>query len=145
MNRIHFSANIKAGKEKVWKTLWNDSTYRQWTSVFDVGSYAVSDWKEGSKALFFSSNGGGLYSIIDQMIPNELMSFKHLGILKDGKEQINNEETNTWSGSMETYILKEHDGFTELSVELDTTEAFMDFFDKTFPKALEMVKMIAEK
>jgi hypothetical protein len=39
------------------ESMWDDSTYRQWTSAFSEGSHAVSDWKEGSKVLFLSPEG----------------------------------------------------------------------------------------
>jgi len=50
---LHIEIDINATKEKVWDILWNDATYTQWTSIFCEGSHAVSDWKEGSKILFW--------------------------------------------------------------------------------------------
>src|SRR5688572_17172115 len=52
MQRLTFSTTINAPKEKIWKTMLDDASYRQWTSAFHEGSYAVTDWKVGSKALF---------------------------------------------------------------------------------------------
>jgi len=43
MERINFSISIDAPKEKVWNVLWNDSSYRKWTSVFAEGSSVVTD------------------------------------------------------------------------------------------------------
>ena len=57
MKTLNFSININAPKEKKWKTLWDDTTYRQWTRIFSEGSYAVSDWNEGSRVLFLSAEG----------------------------------------------------------------------------------------
>ena len=34
MNRLQFSIDIKAEKTKIWEALWNDSSYRDWASVF---------------------------------------------------------------------------------------------------------------
>lgn len=48
MTTLEFKIEINAPKEKVWDILWNDATYKQWTSVFCEGNYVVSDWKEGS-------------------------------------------------------------------------------------------------
>ena len=72
MELLKFSVKIIAPKEKVWSTLWNDTTYRQWTSAFTPGSHAVSDWNEGSKINFLDGNGSGMFSIIDSN--NELIS-----------------------------------------------------------------------
>lgn len=87
MQRINFSISINASKEKVWQVLWDDSTYRQWTSAFFEGSYAVTDnWKEGTKVLFLSPGGSGMVSTVAANRANEYMSFKHLGEVKEGVE-----------------------------------------------------------
>ena len=85
-----------------------------------------------------------MYSTIAQKIPNEVMTFKHLGVIKDGQEQPLDEETKKWAGGTEKYILQENGSGTLLDVELDTVEEYKDYFTKTFPKALESVKAIAE-
>ena len=144
MQKEKFSVQIKAPKEKVWGTLWNDQSYRDWTNVFYPGSHAVSDWNEGSKIQFLGPDGSGMYSVIDQMQPNEYMAFKHLGVVKDGKELENDEESKSWAGARETYRLTDREGVTQLDVELDTTEDHQQYFKDTFPKALEKVKEIAE-
>jgi len=145
MKKTNFSIKIKAPREKVWKVLWNDQTYRMWTSVFSEGSYAVSDWKEGGKILFLSAEGDGMFSTIAKNVPNSLMSFKHLGVVKKGKEEPVDEETKKWSGAEENYLLQENDGETELKVDMDTTDDFLQYFNDTFPKALEKVKTLSEK
>jgi hypothetical protein len=144
MEKLKFKIGINAPKGKVWDTLWNDRTYPEWTRAFSEGSRAKTDWKQGSKVHFLGAKDEGMYSIIDRVIPNELMSFKHLGVIKDGVELPNDEESKKWSGSNENYLLNEKNGKTELEVELDVTDEFKDYFSDTFPKALERVKDIAE-
>lgn len=144
MIKLKFSIDIKSPKNKVWNTLWDDKSYRSWTSVFSEGSYAVSSWNEGDKILFLAPDGGGMFSTIATKKPNEFMSFKHLGVVKDGKEQPVDEETEKWSGAMENYILKDKNGQTELTVEMDITEDHAAYFNETFPKALEKVKTLSE-
>lgn len=145
MNRLQFSTDIKASREKVWDVLWNDSSYKEWTSVFSSGSHAETDWNEGSKVLFLSGEREGMYSRIAKKIPNEYMSFKHLGVVKEGKELPQDDETKRWSGASEDYKLIQKNNATELTVEMDVTEDFEDYFRQTFPKALEKVKELAEK
>src|SRR5687768_12593420 len=145
MKKEKFSIDIHAPREKVWKVLWDDETYRHWTSVFSAGSYAVSDWKEGSKIQFLSSDGNGMFSEIAKSRPPEFMSFRHLGVMKDGEEQHVDQETENWVGALENYELKQKNGQTELTVEMDVTEDFQKYFQETFPKALEKVKELSEK
>jgi hypothetical protein len=145
MEKLHFTININASKEKVWDCLWQDENYRKWTSAFFEGSYAVSDWKEGSKILFLSPSGEGMYSTIEKLAPYQLMTFKHNGVVKEGKEQPLDEETKKWTGAIETYTLKESNNQTELTVDVDITEDHEDYFQKAFPKALGIVKELAER
>lgn len=143
MKRLKFSVHIGAPREIVWNVLWNDESYRKWTSVFAEGSYAVSDWKEGSKVLFLSPNGEGMNSIIERKIPNEFISFKHLGTVKRGVEQPI-DESKSQAGTLENYYLHEVDGITELKVEVDIEDAYVKHFESAFPLALKKIKEMAE-
>lgn len=144
MEKVHFSTTINAPKEKVWRVLWDDNTYRKWTKVFSEGSHAVTDWKEGSKVLFLDGQGSGMVSRIETNKPNEFMSFKHLGIVKEGKEDTESEDVKGWAGAFENYTLNEVGGKTELLVELDMSEEHKEMFTVIFPKALEQVKILSE-
>ena len=140
MTTLEFKIQIDAPKEKVWQKLWSDEGYRKWTSVFMEGSYAESDWNEGSKIKFLSPKGEGMFSIIKRKIENKEMSFEHKGEIVNGKE-----EPREWNGAQERYFLEDSNGGTELKAELQTTEDFKDYFSTTFPKALDMVKKISEE
>ncbi|WP_276378633.1 SRPBCC domain-containing protein [Flavobacterium sp. H4147] len=145
METLEFTVQIKANPDKVWKVLWEDETYKKWTSVFCEGSYTVSDWNEGDKIHFMSPNGEGMNSIIEKKIPNEYMAFKHIGEIKDFKEQPLDEETKKWSGAMETYRLIPNGEFTDLVAKVDAGEKFVDYFKDVFPKGLEVVKQLSEE
>ena len=145
MEKMNFTTSINAPKEKVWKVLWDDSTYRQWTSAFCEGSYAETDnWKEGTKVLFLSPGGSGMVSTVAANRANEFMSFKHLGEVKDGVEDTTSEKVKAWAGSLENYTLNETGGVTELVIEMDMTDEFKDMFMAIWPKALQQVKQLSE-
>lgn len=74
MKILDFKIEIKAPKEKIWSVLWDDETYGKWTAVFCEGSYAVSDWKEGSVIQFLSPTGEGMNSVIDKKTDNEYIA-----------------------------------------------------------------------
>lgn len=145
MEKQKFQISIDAPREKVWGVLWSDTTYPLWTSVFAEGSRAETDWKEGSKVLFLDGKGQGMFSTVAVNKPNEFMSFKHLGTVKDGVEEPESDHTKEWAGAMENYTLKNINGKTELTVDMDITEEFKDYFVKTWPKALDKLKELAEK
>jgi len=145
MKQLNFSIRIKAPKANVWSTLLEDSNYRQWTNVFSEGSHAVGDWSEGSKILFLGGDGqGGMSSMIAKHIPNEFISIQHLGMVTNGVEDFDSPETKKWSGALENYTVVETDGITELRIELDTVTEYESYFQETWPKALQIVKELAE-
>lgn len=144
MKKARFSIEINATPEKVWDILWNEDTYSKWTSIFNESSYAISDWEEGSKIQFLSSDGNGMFSVIDKKVPGEYMSFKHMGIVRNGEEQHTDKETENWTGAKENYTLVRKNGGTELSVEMEMTDDFQKYFEDTFPQALQKVKEMAE-
>ena len=145
MKRLQFSININANKATIWKVLWDDASYRDWTSEFIAGSHAVTEgWKEGSKVWFLSPDQHGIYSIIEKHMPNETMSFKHIGNVKDGQEQALDDETKKWSGSMEIYRLAIDREGCVLTVEIDTQDDYVDSVTKVFQKALERVRVLSE-
>jgi hypothetical protein len=144
MEKLNFSVNINAPREKVWNVLWHDSTYRAWTSVFAPGSHAVTDWKEGSKVLFLDGKGQGMVSKIAVSRPHEYLSFEHLGIVKDGVEDFESDEVKQWAGVFENYTLTESNGTTNLKIDMDSNNEWKDYFSKTWPSALEKIKELSE-
>ena len=84
------------------------------------------------------------YPLIADNVPNEFMSFKHLGVLKNGKEDTETAKEKGWSGAMENYTLKTVKNKTELTVDQDIEDDYKDYFLSTWPKALEKLKALAE-
>jgi len=149
---MEFKITISAPKEKVWNTLWDDATYRAWTSAFSEGtgsdgSRAETDWKKGNKVLFVDGTNTGMVSMIAENIPNEFMSIKHLGIVKGGVEDLESDEARQWAGALENYTLRAINGGTELMISLSGAEIpkeFEDYFRNAWPKALDKLKDLAE-
>ena len=145
MERNQFKTTINAPRERVWEILWGDETYPQWTSVFAEGSQVETDWKKGSRVLFLDGKGNGMVSVVNDNIPNEFMSFKHLGVWNNGKEDLETAQSKGWSGAMENYTLKTvNNNQTELPVDQDIKDDYKDQFLKMWPKALEKLKAMAE-
>ena len=143
-----FKITLNATPEKVWKSLFEDKNYRDWTTAFTPGSWADTDWKKGSKALFLDSNNDSMSSIIEENIPNKFMSVKHIGAVEKGVEKMDRPEDNAWRGAHENYTLKESNGKTELIVDLEMVgidEKMIQYFKDTWPKALDKLKGIAER
>ncbi|MFO7721090.1 MAG: SRPBCC domain-containing protein [Gillisia sp.] len=143
---MNFQISIDAAREKVWETLWDDTTYRIWTAIFSPGSRVETNWNEGSKVLFLNGENEGMVSKIQAKKDNEFMSFQHLGMVdKNGNEDTESEQVKAWAGSLENYYLKSVNGGTQVRIEIDVANDYKDYFKKTWPSALQKLKELAEQ
>ena len=142
MKEMKFTVEINASREKVWDTLWQDKTFRQWASVIDPGTYMVGELKEGSKVQFISlSSGYGVTSLVEKLTPGEFLLLRHHA---DTQEEGKRERENEWTGGKESYSLTEKDSLTTLTVVFDVPSELEEEFNISYPKALEQVKVLAE-
>ena len=150
MTTQHHSISISAPKEKVWDTMLGEDTYREWTSVFNEGGRFEGNWDEGSKMLFLgpdpeTGKEGGMVARIKENRPYEFISIEHLGMIKDGVEDMTSEEVKKWTPAFENYTFVEENGVTEVTVDIDVATEYADMFGELWPKALQKVKEISER
>jgi len=148
MQKLNFKIEINSPKEKVWKTMLEDKTYRIWTETFSKGSYFIGDWSKGSKILFLAPNDtgemSGMVSRIKENKLHEYISIEHLGVVENGKEDTTSDAVKPWAGSLENYTFKDKNGVTEILVEMDSNEEYAEMFADMWPKALQKLKEISE-
>ena len=147
MKKLEFTKEINAPAEKVWETLWNETTYPQWTSAFnpDGSSIMQSDWQVGGRTLFLDGNGNGMVSTIKSENEPHEMVFEHLGEIIDGKEDTTSERVKSWAGALEEYYLSESNGVTTLKASVQTGEEWAEMMSNGFTKGLEVVKNLSEQ
>jgi len=142
MNPLTFSLTINASKQKVWDTLWQDNTFRQWAGIIDPGTYMLGALKEGGEVQFISAeNGYGVTSLIEKCVPGEYLLLKHSADTQDTGASTREEE---WTGGNESYTLTEQGGVTTLTAVFDVPPQQEEYFTTAYPKALECVKRLAE-
>lgn len=139
MVTLKYKIYIDAPREKVWESLWKDENYRSWTEPFTPGNHAISDWNESDPIQFLDGKNNGMYGIIETKIQNEVMVFKQLGDVLDGRDM-----EREWAGAREQYFLLERDGTTKVKVSVDVLNEYVDYMNKAFPAALEKLKVLAE-
>jgi uncharacterized protein YndB with AHSA1/START domain len=144
MNTLRYSTTIHAPREAVWNAMLGPETYRVWTAPFCEGSYYEGSWNTGDRIRFLSPNGEGMSSVIAESRPNEFVSIRHLGIIKDGIEDTTSEAATAWAPSFENYAFADANGATEVTVELQMPPDFCALMDETWPKALAKLKSICE-
>lgn len=152
MKKIQFKTTINAPVNKVYDSMLgirDKSTYEQWTALFNPTSTFEGSWDKGSKILFIGTDEkgekGGMVSEIFDHIPNRFVSIRHYGLLKDTIEITEGPEVEKWANGFENYSFEENENTTTVTVELDTTEDFLDYMNQTYPKALDKLKELCEK
>lgn len=150
MQKLQFSTLINAPKKKVWDTMLQDATFREWTSAFNPpGSWYEGDWNQGSTIRFLGASEqgepSGMLSRIKENRPYEYVSIEHVGIIQDGKEDTTSDAVKQWAPAFENYTFTEKNGGTEVLVEMDATEEHRTMFEDTWPKALQKLKALAER
>ncbi|MBP9761249.1 MAG: SRPBCC domain-containing protein [Candidatus Magasanikbacteria bacterium] len=150
MQHLHFSTHINASKEKVWDTMLEDATYREWTTAFNPGSYYVGNWEQGSEIKFLGphpdgSGEGGMYSRIHENRLHEFVSIEHLGMIQNGVVDTESDEVKKWTPAFENYTFTEKDGGTELLIDIDVADEYKTMFEDMWPKALASLKELSEK
>jgi len=142
MKEMQFSIEINATKVRVWNTLWQDATFREWAGIIDPGTHLVGDLKEGNEIQFISGNGYGVTSLVEKLTPGEFLLLRHSA---DTQEEGKRERVKEWTGGTERYSLTEKDGVTTLAVEFDVPPELEEYFKINYPKAFERVKELAER
>lgn len=152
MKKLQFKVSINASATKVYDLMLginSRSTYEQWTALFNPTSTYEGSWNKGSKILFVGTDEkgekGGMVSEIFDNIPNKFVSIRHYGLLKDNVEITEGPEVEKWANGFENYTFEENNGTTSVTVDLDTTEDFVDYMNESYPKALSKLKEICEK
>jgi hypothetical protein len=148
MQKQHYSVVIDAPKEKVWDIMLQDATYRQWTEPFSPGSYFEGRWDQGADIRFLTKNEKGLLdgmiSRIRENRPYDFVSIEHIGMVRDGVDDMSSDEIKKWAGAREEYTFRSADGKTEVGVDIDVDDAWADMFKTMWPAALDKLKALAE-
>jgi uncharacterized protein YndB with AHSA1/START domain len=145
IEKIRFETTIAAPVEKVWNTMLQDATYREWTAAFHEGSYYEGSWEAGEETRFLSLGGNGMVSRIAENRRHEFISIEHLGLIANGVVDITSAEAKAIAGGRENYSFRERDGVTTLTVEADTTPDYTAMFAEMWPRALSKLKEICER
>lgn len=150
MQKLQYSININASVQKVWDTMLQDKTYREWTSAFSEGGYFKGSWEKGSRIEFVgidpeTGKESGMLSRIAENQPYKFVSIEHIGIIMNGVEDTTSEAAKKWIPAFENYTFSEKDGVTTVDIELDSLEENAEMFNQMWPKGLQKLKELAEK
>lgn len=146
MENLEYQVVISAPAKKVWDTMLQEKTYRQWVAKSWPGSFYEGKWAKGEKIRFIGAEGGGTLAEIVEMKPYESVLARHIAVLgPGGVEDRTSEVAKGWIGTTEAYNLNEHLGKTTLRVSIKTSPEWRGMFDEGWPGALEELKKLSER
>jgi len=145
MKKLESKIDIPASKQKVWDTMLNPDTYKEWVNAAWPGSYYEGTWKQGENIKFISPGHGGTLATLVECRPYEFVFAKHIAVIKaDGTEDRDSDQAKSWIGTTEAYTFTESNGKTELKTEMNTDPEWEKMLDG-WPKALAKLKEICER
>lgn len=144
MKTLHFDIEINATIHRVYNTMIGDKTYREWASAFGPGCYFEGSWNTNDKIKFLSPAGGGMLSEIAMNRPNEYISIRHVGMIINGIEDTQSDAVKRWSPAYENYTFVEVGDKSRLKIDLDIADAWEEYMNEAWPKALSILKEICE-
>lgn len=152
MIKKKYTVTVNAPASKVYNTMLGLNSikdYEAWTAEFNPTSTYEGNWNKGSKMYFVGTGedgkGGGMISHIAEHTPNQFVSIKHIGMLNGDTEILSGPDVEKWTGGHENYTFNESNGSTTLTVDIDVIPEYEEYFDGTYPKALEKLKENIEK
>ncbi len=145
MEHLTYNIEIQCPREIVYEIMLDSVHFKEWTSLFADGSRYEGEWKEGARMEFLVQNENGkddgMVSHIEEIIRYEKVVIKHLAMLKDGNEIPMEKNDSIY----EIYNFSSINNITRLSVEIDSKPEWTDYFNDTYPIALQKLREICEK
>jgi len=148
LQQLHAQIMINAPVEKVYQTMLDEQQYQDWTVAFNASSHFIGTWEKGSKMIFLGiddqGNKIGVVSRIKEHVPNQYLSIEHIGVYKEDQEVTTGPDVEGWAGSLENYTFSKVGDQTLVQVDMDANDDFKMYFEETWPKALNRLKVICE-
>lgn len=146
---LHFEQMIAASPEKVHRLMLEDVTYREWTAIFNPGSYFEGSWDEGAEIRFIGHNENGqkegMIGHIAVHKPQQYVSIAYTGVVDKGVDRFTGPDVEALTSGREEYRFVARDGQTLLVVDMDDPGPYADYFTETWPLALQKLQEICER
>jgi uncharacterized protein YndB with AHSA1/START domain len=146
MEHLEYKVVISAPAKKVWETMLQEDTYKQWVAKSWPNSFYKGKWAKGEKIKFIGPDGSGTLAEIAEAKPYERILARHIAVLTPGGTEDRTSETaKGWVGITEEYKFAERDGNTTVTVSIETNPEWRKMFDDGWPTALQELKKITER
>lgn len=149
-NKVEISvqATIHATRARIWEAISGPDSFRIWCGAFSEGSHYEGEWSPGSITRFIgpdpSGGTAGMVARVTEHIPGEVVRFEHIGVISQGVEHFSGPIFDEWIPTFEEYRLEGGPESFILTIRQELPEKYADHFAKTWPKALDRIREMAE-
>ena len=148
MKTLYFEISIHTPIHQVYKKMLGKGTFEQWTSEFSPTSRYEGNWGKGSNMLFLSDEANGkvcgMISKVKDNQQDKFVSLEHIGLYEGGRELMEGEKVDPFSGALEEYTFSETVNGTFLKIRMDVVPEWEQYFMEAWPRALKHLKNICE-
>jgi uncharacterized protein YndB with AHSA1/START domain len=144
LQHLRFTTHIAAPVARVWDTMLELDTYRDWTSAFCEDSTFEGAWDQGARIRFLAPSGDGMVAEIAENRRHAFVSIRHLGVIANGVEDTTSEAVQAWAPACENYRFTPEAGGTRLDIEQDIVAEYAAMMDEMWPRALARLKALCE-
>ncbi len=148
--KLHFNIDIHATPERIWDCIVTDAPYREWTAAFHPGSHFVGGWQLGDQIRFLGpDDNGDLRGMVAEIAASDHpqhISIRHLGFVFNDVVDTTSPAVTSWAPAYENYFIEPlGNSTTRFSVTLEGMDEMAEMFEGIWPKALELLKQVAER
>lgn len=130
---------IRAKKEKPRAKKNYEKTRIQNRNQRNTGNRFEGNWEQGTEMKFFDAKNNGMFNLVETNVLQKVLQMKHLGWIMNGELS-----PQGWEESNISYPLHPIENGTELKVNVNSLDEFVDFYSGYVPKIFEKIKDLAE-
>lgn len=149
MKILEYKVNINSQIKTVYATTIDKKHFSEWTAIFAPHSYFEGSWEKGGILKYQCPDEEeriqGMINRIKQNIPNEEIFIQPIGIIENGVEIMSGEKVKNLDKTYEIYRFTKIGPKTEVKIIVSALDKHEQYFNETWPKALEKLKAICEK
>ena len=144
MRRLEFETEIAVPCGCVWRGLTDPECFRRWASEIAPGSHLAGRFAIGEEIRFLTPEGSGMITRIVALEKDRHLEFEVIGVVADGRAEFATEEALARQGGREAHRLAEIGDRCRLAVEVDVPEAYREYMQGAWTRALAALKELAE-
>src|SRR5688572_26785286 len=97
MEHLEYEVVISAPAKKVWDTMLQKESYKEWVGKGWPGSFYEGKWEQGEKIRFTGAEGGGTLAEFVEVKPYKGILARHIAVLgADGTEDRTSDMAKGW-------------------------------------------------